>query len=142
MKDLACQLSDATAAALESLTSDSSCAVVKPADRRDLADFQCNGALALAKSLKRKPQEIAAAVADRWAAAALAERPTVAGPGFLNLRVTNDALAARAEAIASDERCGAGTVVTPRRVVVDYGGPISQSRCMWATCARSSSARA
>jgi arginyl-tRNA synthetase len=68
MKDLACQLSDATAAALTSLTSDPSYAMVKPADRRDLADFQCNGALALAKSLKRTPQEIAAAMADRWAA--------------------------------------------------------------------------
>jgi arginyl-tRNA synthetase len=123
MKDLACQLSDATAAALTSLTSDPSYAVVKPADRRDLADFQCNGALALAKSLKRTPQEIAAAMADRWAAVALAEKPTVAGPGFLNFRVTNDALAARAEAIASDKRSGAGTVATPRRVVIDYGGP-------------------
>jgi arginyl-tRNA synthetase len=123
MKDLAHQLGDATAAALVSLTSDLSYAMVKPADRRDLADFQCNGALALAKYLKRKPQEIAAAVADRWAAAALAEKPTVAGPGFLNFRVTNDALAARAEAIASDERCGAGTVATPRRVLIDYGGP-------------------
>jgi arginyl-tRNA synthetase len=123
MKDLAYQLSDATAAALMSLTSDLSYSMVKPAGRRDLADFQCNGALALAKSLKRKPQEIAAAVADRWAAAALAEKPTVAGPGFLNFRVTNDALAARAEAIASDKRCGAGTVATPRRVLMDYGGP-------------------
>ena len=123
MKDLAYQLSDATAAALTPLTSDRSYAVVKAADRRDLADFQCNGALALAKSLKRKPQEIAAAVADHWAAVALAEKPTVAGPGFLNFRVTNDALAARAEAIAGDKRCGAGIVATPRRVLIDYGGP-------------------
>jgi len=123
MKDLAYQLSEATAAALTSLKSDPSYAMVKPADRRDLADFQCNGALALAKSMKRKPQEIAAAVADRWSAAALAEKPTVAGPGFLNFRITNDALAARAEAIAGDTRSGAGTVATPRRVVIDYGGP-------------------
>lgn len=123
MKDLTSQLSDATAAALTSLTSDRSYAIVKPADRRDLADFQCNGALALAKSLKRKPQEIAASVANRWAATALADKPIVAGPGFLNFRVTNDALAARAEAIASDKRSGAGTVATPRRVVMDYGGP-------------------
>jgi arginyl-tRNA synthetase len=123
MKDLACQLSDAAAAALAPLTSDLSYAMVKPADRRDLADFQCNGALALAKSIKRKPQEIAAEVADRWAAVALAEKPTVAGPGFLNFRVTNAALAARAEALAGDERSGAATVATPRRVVIDYGGP-------------------
>jgi len=123
MKDLAHQLSDATAAAFTALTSDPSYATVKPADRRDLADFQCNGALALAKSLKRKPQEIATAVADQWSATTLAEKPTVAGPGFLNFRVTTDALAARAQAIASDERSGAGTVATPRRVVIDYGGP-------------------
>ena len=30
-----------------------------PSDRPDLADFQCNGALAAAKSLGRNPREIA-----------------------------------------------------------------------------------
>ena len=123
MKDLADQLTDATCSTFTALGFDVAFATVKPADRRDLGDFQCNGALALAKKAGRKPQEIAGAVAERWSATGLAGRPGVAGPGFLNFRVTPEALSARAQAIANDERAGASLVTYPRRVIVDYGGP-------------------
>jgi arginyl-tRNA synthetase len=123
MEDLADQLTGATAATFSELGFDTAFATVKPADRRDLGDFQCNGALALAKKAGRKPQEIANAVAERWSATELAARPGVAGPGFLNFRITPQALAARAQAIANDPRAGASLVTNPRRVVVDYGGP-------------------
>ena len=49
MKDLVDQLTDATTRAFAELGYDPAFATVKVADRRDLADFQCNGALALAK---------------------------------------------------------------------------------------------
>lgn len=42
---------------------DTKFAVVKVSDRPDLSDFQCNGALALAKPLRRNPREIAALIA-------------------------------------------------------------------------------
>ncbi len=96
---------------------------MKPADRRDLGDFQCNGALALAKKVGRKPQEVAAAIAERWTATDIAERPTIAGPGFLNFRLTAGRWRARAQQVADDSRAGAGLVGHKRRVVVDYGGP-------------------
>ncbi|HEX4095220.1 MAG TPA: arginine--tRNA ligase, partial [Caulobacteraceae bacterium] len=47
----------------------------------------------------------------------------IAGLGFINLRVSNAALANRVNDIAADERSGAGQVETTRRVIVDYGGP-------------------
>ena len=47
----------------------------------------------------------------------------VAGPGFINLRVSEAALSARANALAADDRAGAGLVDRPRRVIVDYAGP-------------------
>lgn len=123
MKDLVEQLTETTSRAFSALGYDPAYATVKPADRRDLGDFQCNGALALAKQVGRKPREIAASVAERWSAADLASRPDVAGPGFLNFRVTAEALAARAGEIANDPRAGASVVVKARRVIVDYGGP-------------------
>ena len=43
---------------------DSKFALVKVSDRPDLSDFQCNGALALAKSEKKNPREIATQIAD------------------------------------------------------------------------------
>src|SRR5262249_21204425 len=41
----------------------------------------------------------------------------------ITLKPAAAALAQRADAIAADARCGAGRVATPRRVLVDYGGP-------------------
>ena len=122
MNDFSSRLSEATAAVFSALGFDPAHSTVKPADRRDLADFQCNGALALAKKVGRKPQDVAAAIAERWTATDIAERPTIAGPGFLNFRLTAGALAARAQQVADDSRAGAAPVST-RRVVVDYGGP-------------------
>jgi arginyl-tRNA synthetase len=96
---------------------------VSVSDRPDLADFQCNGALAAAKAAKRNPREIAAAVAERLASSSLLAAVEVAGPGFINLRVSDAALAERAGGIALDVRAGAGRVAAARRVIVDYGGP-------------------
>jgi arginyl-tRNA synthetase len=123
MKDLAQSLSEATGDVFRQLGLDAGQAVVRRSDRPDLGEFQCNGALAVAKNAGRKPQEIAADVRAAWSAVKLAPPPSIAGPGFLNYRVTNEALAARAEEIAADPRAGASLVAQPRRVLVDYGGP-------------------
>ena len=123
MNDFANSLTRATSHTFSALGLDPAYATVRLADRRDLADFQCSGALALAKNIGRKPQEIAAAVAQAWTATDIADRPTVAGPGFLNFRLTADAMSARAQQIADDPRAGATAVSEKRRVVVDYGGP-------------------
>src|SRR5690606_166429 len=96
---------------------------VKPADRPDLAPFQCNGALAGAKAAGRKPRDIADSVAAALAGDALIERVEIAGPGFLNIAPSPAALAARAAALAADPRAGALRVAAPRRVVLDFGGP-------------------
>jgi len=121
--DLARRLSDATALVFGKLGFDAAHAAVRRSDRPDLADFQCNGALAIAKAAGRKPVEIARSVAEAWAATAIAEKPSIAGPGFLNYRVLETALSARAQEIAGDPRSGASTVERRRRVLVDYGGP-------------------
>ncbi|MEO8811712.1 MAG: arginine--tRNA ligase [Caulobacteraceae bacterium] len=96
---------------------------VTVSDRPDLADFQCNGALAAAKAARRDPREIAAAVAETLRASPLIDSAEVAGPGFVNLRASGPALSARANVLTADERTGAARVSAPRRVLIDYGGP-------------------
>jgi arginyl-tRNA synthetase len=123
MNDLAHQLSEALAALFSAAQLDPKHAAVTRADRPDLADFQCNGAMAAAKGSGRPPRELATAIAASWSATALAEPPAVAGPGFLNFRISEAALSARAAQIAEDPRCGASLVPQARRVLVDYGGP-------------------
>lgn len=123
MKDLATALSAANAAVFTELGLDPKHADVRRSDRPDLGEFQANGALAVAKAAGKKPQEVAQSVAAGWNAKDLADRPTIAGPGFLNFKVTPDALAKRAQFVADDAHAGASAVETKRRVVVDYGGP-------------------
>jgi arginyl-tRNA synthetase len=96
---------------------------VSASDRPDLADFQSNGALAAAKRVGKNPREIATAVAARLAADPRLAGVEVAGPGFINLKLADAALAARAGEIAADLRHGAEATAHPRRVIVDYGGP-------------------
>ncbi len=123
MTDLRTALGEAVGSAFAEAGLAPSFGRVTPSDRPDLADFQCNGALAAAKSAGRKPREIAEAVAARLAGDPRLASVELAGPGFINLRVADAALAARASEIALDERSGAGVVDAPRRVLVDYGGP-------------------
>lgn len=123
MKDLASAFTAANAAVFAKLGLDSKHADVRRSDRPDLGEFQANGALAVAKAAGKKPQDIAQAVAADWSATDLAPAPTIAGPGFLNFKVTSDALTKRAQFVADDDRAGAPPVEHKRRVVVDYGGP-------------------
>ncbi|MBU6374282.1 MAG: arginine--tRNA ligase, partial [Alphaproteobacteria bacterium] len=77
------------------------------------------GAMAAAKAAGKPPRAVAEAVAARLEGISV----EIAGPGFLNLRVDDARLTARAAEIAADPRAGASLVAQPRRVVVDYGGP-------------------
>jgi arginyl-tRNA synthetase len=93
--------------------------VVRPSDH---ADFQANGVLPLAKRLGRNPREVAVQVA---AAAGLdgVAAVEIAGPGFLNLTLSDGFLAEQAAAMAADERLGVSPTPQPETVVVDYSAP-------------------
>jgi len=123
MSDLASALGEAVSAAFAALGLPVELGRVTASDRPDLADFQSNGALAAAKRAGRNPREIAGAVAERLAANPALASVDVAGPGFINLKVGAATLTARANALAADDRAGLSRVGTPRRVLVDYGGP-------------------
>ncbi|MFI4975286.1 MAG: arginine--tRNA ligase [Caulobacterales bacterium] len=123
MSDLRRALSEAVGAAFAAAGLPHSLGRVAPSDRPDLADFQCNGALAAAKAAGRNPREIAAAIAGHLKADPDFSAVEIAGPGFINLKLADAALSRRANLLAADARAGAGAVSQPRRVILDYGGP-------------------
>ncbi|MFC0634874.1 arginine--tRNA ligase [Brevundimonas balnearis] len=123
MTALASSLGEAVKAAFAAEGVDESLVRVTPSDRPDLADFQSNTALAAAKALKLNPRELAQKVAARLDGHADLKAVEVAGPGFLNLTVSDTALAARAAEVGADELTGASAVASPRRVVIDFAGP-------------------
>ncbi len=96
---------------------------VSRSDRPDLADFQCNGALAAAKAARKAPRDIAGEIVGLLADCPLLAGVEIAGPGFINLKLSDDALARRATQIVADPRTGAERVAEPRRIIIDYGGP-------------------
>jgi len=123
MTDLKQGLTQAVSAAFAALDLPADLGRVTPSDRPDLADFQCNGALSAAKAARRNPREIAQAVLAELEKDTSLAAAEIAGAGFINFKVTDQALSARANALSADPRAGAGQVEAVRRILVDYGGP-------------------
>ena len=121
MTDLKTGLTRAVEAAFVALDLPADLGRVTPSDRPDLADFQCNGALAAAKLSKRSPRDVAVQVVERLTGDAHLARVEIAGPGFINLVVSATALSERANVLAS--RAPTAPVAHARRIIVDYGGP-------------------
>ncbi len=102
---------------------DTKYAMVKVSDRPDLSDFQCNGALALAKQERKNPREIATIIADMLANDADLSKVSIDGPGFLNLTLNDEFISNNMQKIAEDKELGISKVDNPHVVVLDYGGP-------------------
>src|SRR5215831_9918037 len=64
---------------------DQSRIVVEPPREAAHGDMATNAAMVLAKDAKKKPRELAQAIADALAADELVQKVEVAGPGFINL---------------------------------------------------------
>src|ERR1700749_4045987 len=97
---------------------DAKLGTVTLSDRPDLAQFQCNGALAAAKIAKGNPRAIAEKIAARLKADAQFSKVEIAGPGFINLDLSDAALAARIAAEVAAPDTGKG-----KTAVIDFGGP-------------------
>ncbi|MBQ8437052.1 MAG: arginine--tRNA ligase, partial [Alphaproteobacteria bacterium] len=98
-------------------------AVVKISDRSDLSDLQCNGALALAKSERKNPREIASQIAQKLKQDLDFAKISVDGPGFINITLTNEFIAKIIDRIGEDSRLGYAQAENPQNIVIDSGGP-------------------
>ena len=122
--------------------------LVRVSDRPDLAQFQCNGAMAAAKLAKKNPREIAQSLTEYLSARHSGEGRNlelskddlerdpdlcrddnnviifssieIAGPGFINLNVTDEFLR---DYLSTLENLGVETVGDERKIILDYGGP-------------------
>lgn len=110
-------------AIFDKLGLDKKFAAVKNSDRPDLSDFQCNGALALAKSERKNPREIAQMIAAELEQDNDIEKISVDGPGFINLTLKNEFIACNMDEVSADERFGCACVAAPQNIVIDSGGP-------------------
>jgi arginyl-tRNA synthetase len=96
--------------------------LVRAADPQ-FGDYQANLALSLAKATRQKPRDIAQAIVDQLGQNEVVARASVAGPGFINVTLTDDAILKATRAMWSDARLGVEPPGRPDRVVIDYGSP-------------------
>jgi len=96
--------------------------MVVPAQNPKFGDYQANFAMSLAKRLGQRPRDIAQAVVARLDAAGFAP-PEIAGPGFVNIRLTPEFLAQSLQTMAADDRLGVEPAAKPRTVIVDFSSP-------------------
>ena len=96
--------------------------VARTGDTRH-GDYQSNVAMALAKALKANPREVATRLAGAIDYATFAVEPEIAGPGFLNFRLSTEFLGRYVAIAAGADRGGAGIVPHSQMVVLDYSSP-------------------
>ncbi|MBE3001136.1 arginine--tRNA ligase [Nocardiopsis sp. HNM0947] len=93
--------------------------VIRPSQ---FADYQANAALALAKRLGRKPREVSAAIMEHLDVSDVCREVEVSGPGFINLTLREDWIAAQAQALLDDARLGVPEQA-PKNIPLDYSAP-------------------
>jgi arginyl-tRNA synthetase len=87
------------------------------------ADYQANVPLPLAKRLHRAPRDVAAELVGHLGDSEVIAAPEVSGPGFINLTLRDDWIAAQATSQLTDPRLGVPEADPAERVVVDYSAP-------------------
>ena len=123
MEKLIDKLTAAVSEAFAQAGYDPACGKVTVSNRPDLCEFQCNGAMPAAKAAHKAPIVIAGEVAARLQDSAVFSSAEAVNPGFLNLRLREDYLAAHVEEMRRSERPGVADNAEERTVVLDYGGP-------------------
>lgn len=122
MKKLLEYISDEVMSAFEAAGYDKEAGKVNVSNRPDLCEFQCNGAMALAKVAKCAPIQIANKVVEELSDNKIVENVTAVMPGFINLNINKEFLTNYVLEMARDAKFGLDPV-TPKKIIVDYGGP-------------------
>jgi arginyl-tRNA synthetase len=117
------RLSDEFGAAFEKLGLDPELGRVVVSQRPELGQFQVNGAMAAGRQAGRPPRQVAQAVIKQIRATDRFATLEVAGPGFINITLTDEALADHIRELVGDDRQGVAPVERPLTVVLDFAGP-------------------
>jgi arginyl-tRNA synthetase len=96
---------------------------VRPASDPKFGDYQANGCMALAKTLGRKPRDLAAELARAVELRPIANPPEVAGPGFLNIHLDGAWVAAKLGELLLDDSLGLEPPARVKTVVIDFSSP-------------------
>ncbi len=97
-------------------------AAVRQSAKPQFGDYQANGVMGVSKKLGTNPREFAQKVLDVLDLDGIASKTEIAGPGFINIFLSEEFLARQAETALTDERLGV-TKDDEKTIVVDYSAP-------------------
>ncbi|WP_299771198.1 arginine--tRNA ligase [uncultured Pseudoteredinibacter sp.] len=92
---------------------------VAPSKNPQFGDYQANGAMGAAKTVGRKPRDIAQEILDKVELDDLADKTEIAGPGFINVHLRPEWLAEQLK----QQNCQTQSNVSPQTIVIDYSSP-------------------
>ncbi|MGH1365737.1 MAG: arginine--tRNA ligase [Calditrichia bacterium] len=122
MKSLRKKLTAIVSSAFETAGFSPTFGGVEVSNRPDLGQFQCNGALPAAKEYKKNPREIGQSILDILIEKDEFSEVSLAGPGFINLKLTDEYLSEHMREVVTDERLGCSVAEDPLKIIIDYGG--------------------
>ncbi len=102
---------------------DAKFAKVTVSNRPDLCEYQCNGAMAAAKTYKKAPIMIANDIVANLQDSECFAQVDVVNPGFINLKLKSSFVTAFLNEMAGDDTLGVEKEANPKTILIDYGGP-------------------
>ena len=97
-------------------------AAVRQSAKPQFGDYQANGVMGVAKKLGTNPREFAQKVIDVLDLEGIASKTEIAGPGFINIFLSEEFLAKQADAALADSRLGVAEQAQ-QTIVADYSAP-------------------
>lgn len=96
-----------------------------PATQPKFGHYQCNNALKLAKALKKNPRDVAQEIIGCLDpnGQKMIQKMEIAGPGFINLTLSNEFLSAEIEALLQDDHYGVPLPKEKKKVIVEFSSP-------------------
>lgn len=91
-------------------------------------DYQCNNALPLAKILKEPPRKVAEKIVSHFSrmlpdGSSFIDKIEIAGPGFINITLSDEYIAKKIEALVEDSRLGVPPIAHTEKVIVEFSSP-------------------
>lgn len=97
-------------------------AKVTLSNRPDLCQYQCNGALAMAKEYHKAPIQMAEQIVTILQEKEIFGETTAQAPGFINIKISAKFLADYINAMREADRFGVEESEKKETIVIDYGG--------------------
>lgn len=85
--------------------------------------YQCNSAMKLAKQLKMAPRAVAEKITSHLSANDLIAKTEIEGPGFINITLKSDYLAAEIKKMLTSPRLGIPHPEKVEKIVIDFSSP-------------------